>query len=212
MTEELPIDNPYWEAIRGFASSRRRPPWNTRTVESEGGWFLRKRLIPKYTWTITDPQTVQFVAGHCTGRVIDPMAGTGYWAYLLRQFGVRVISSDANPPAEDSDANFWHPNVKPWTTIRRADAVDAATLSDTDNTLLLSWPPVSDCAYKTLSAFAGNRLIYIGENNPDACADNLFYALRDSEWTLYAATDPVQYDGVRDYVTVYDRNQPPPSS
>ncbi|BCZ25284.1 hypothetical protein MTY59_51390 [Mycobacterium senriense] len=31
------------------------------------------------------------------GGLLDPIAGTGYWAYLLTQLGVDVVCYDLNP-------------------------------------------------------------------------------------------------------------------
>lgn len=216
MTEDIKIDNPYWDKLSGFVSSRRHPTWGTFTIDCGGGieaytavFKLRRELIPRYTWTITAPRTVQMVAGHCTQRVIDPMAGTGYWGYLLGQLGVQVISTDICPPDETSTDNPWHPQTKTWTTVLQADAADAAMISEGSTTLLLSWPPCDDpIGFTTLSAFAGNRVIYIGEGAGGATGDDNLHHLLKSEWNEYATHDPVQYDGIHDYVTVFHRNQP----
>jgi len=36
-------------------------------------------------------QSVAFVTKHAQGGLVDPMAGTGYWAYLPAQVGVNVV-------------------------------------------------------------------------------------------------------------------------
>lgn len=220
MTELADIDNPYWAAVKGHVSSTRDPTWHTFTVGDTRGedsfyhaYRLRRKLIPPYTWTVTAPATVKFVVGHCTTTVVDPIAGTGYWVYLLAQCHIRVTATDIEPPRQDGYDNAWHPNAKCWVPVLQADAVDAALMADRQDTLLLSWPPYGDSiGVKVLSAFPGNRLVYIGEGEGGACADDDFFTLLNSEWTQYAMHDPVQFPGLHDYITVYDRNQPLPNS
>jgi hypothetical protein len=55
---------------------------------------------------------VAFVGKHAQGGLVDPMAGTGYWAYRLAQVAVNVV----------------------------LDGAEAVALRP-DRTLFLSWPP-----------------------------------------------------------------------
>ncbi|MFJ1539202.1 hypothetical protein ACIODS_11735 [Micromonospora chalcea] len=98
-----------------------------------------------------DPETVTFVAEHSQGRLVDPMAGTGYWAWMLTQAGVDVVAYDLHPPAPNSEANHWHRNVSAHVTVGEADAKDSVTWS-TSRTLLLSWPPYGFDACPILDA------------------------------------------------------------
>jgi hypothetical protein len=50
---------------------------------------------------------VAFVAKHARGGLVDPIAGTGYWAYLLAQVGVDVVCYDLNPGTA-LVTNTWH--------------------------------------------------------------------------------------------------------
>lgn len=218
------LDNPYWDRVKQFVSKERDFSFGTYVIGGldrnhritdayNDAWKLREEVTREYAWTITSPQTVQFVAEHCTGRVLDPLAGTGYWGFLLRQFGIQVNSSDLHPPAVDEQANNWHFNTSTFVPVLKADAVDAATMSDTGDTLFLSWPPHLDpIGFKTLSAFAGNRLILISEGPGGSTGDDDFFAVLGSEWTVREEHAPVQFWGIHDYVSVYDRNQPADSS
>ena len=68
------------------------------------GWLARSRpkLVRKFSWAISDPDTVDFVAQHATGNdhpgVVEVGAGTGYWAYQLAQCGVDILAFDIAPP------------------------------------------------------------------------------------------------------------------
>ena len=95
----MTIDNPYWEAVKDCvaADSLRGNPvageflLDLSVKENMARSPNRQRLVRKYCWTVPDPETVAFVAKHAQGGLVDPIAGTGYWAYLLAQVGVDVV-------------------------------------------------------------------------------------------------------------------------
>lgn len=206
------IHNPYWDELEKFVPDEVDPTWQTRTVGGSSrspavdAWTLREAMVRKYSWTITSPDAIGFIVAHTRGNLIDPMAGTGYWSYLLTQAGVDCVSSDRHPPAADLDDNMWHPHMTQHVEVKRQDAVQAAHQADPRRTLLLAWPPVDNVASLALQAFGGERMIYIGEGQGGCTADDGFFDVIDKDWHLTAFHPPVQYDGIHDYITVYDRN------
>ncbi len=212
--------NPYWDAVRDHIDPG-GSLWETPSVGGLGRYRTgpggaldvdrwaretpkRTDYVKRYSWTITDPETVAFVAEHSQGRLVDPMAGTGYWAWMLTQAGVDVIAYDINPPALDRDANPWHRNVEAHLTVSEADAKDSAALHH-DRTLLLSWPPYGFNACPILDAYKGDRVIYIGEDEGGCCGDDPMFEAFQCDWTRVAERVPVQWDGMHDIVHVYDR-------
>lgn len=213
------IDNPYWDAVKDFVYADRRP-WGTeyqvdpfRLPNGEYRHDLagksvelieqcsRNALVKKYAWTISDPVTLQFVVNYCEGhKILDPLAGTGYWAFLLSQFGIDVICSDKDP-----FNNKYHSGAILHHKIVQQDAVDAVRLNP-DRTLLLSWIPYSDpLGSSILNQYNGNRIIYIGENEYGCCADDDFFAKLERGWDEVASHRPIQWFGLHDYVTIYER-------
>lgn len=198
------IDNPYWsQVVRGIEEQPAAPDnarsWWPGFLDDRAN---RRRLTDAFSWTITDPATVRFVAEHAGPRLIDPMAGTGYWAYLLRQLGIRAIASDVDPP--DLGANPWHAgSTHCHVRVRRgAEAVTAA--GSARRTLLLSWPPMgTPDGADILAAYPGDRMIYIGD--PDCTGNERMYELIEQGWHRIAYHEPVRYDGIDDLVMVYDR-------
>jgi hypothetical protein len=189
------LDNPYWDALRAGTAI----PVDAASLDWTAVGPLkalpayREFCAFRYAMTITDPATVTFVTMHANGRVIDPLAGTGYWTYLLRQAGIDVHACDLNP----SDQTY--------VPVITGDAAPAAARTP-DRTLLLSWPPYEgDVGERTLRAYRGARVIYLGEDFGGCCgSDTMFDLLRD-EWTEVAAHTPIQWPGSRDHVTVFDR-------
>jgi hypothetical protein len=206
----VPIDNPFWEAVKDCvdADSLRGNPVVgefrlDRTVEESMARLPnRQRLVRKYCWTIPDPDTVAFVAEHARGGLVDPIAGTGYWAYLLAQVGVDVVCYDLNPGTA-LHTNGWH-GEDLYAEICAKDGAEAAALHP-DRTLFLSWPPFEqDVGARILLAYKGNRVIYIGEGQGATGNDELRLTL-DTDWTEVDFREPVQWWGVHDRVTVYER-------
>ena len=213
------FDNPYWDAVRDHVDLS-GSLWGTPSVDGLGRYrspsgeldvdrWVRESLkrtdyVKQYAWTITDPDTVAFVAEHSRWRLVDPMAGTGYWARVLAQLAVDVAAYDLNPPAPDCEDNTWHRNVAAHSMVQQADAVESVVLH-ADRTLLLSWPPYGFDACPILNAYKGCRVIYMGEDLGGCCGDDDMFEAFERDWVKVAEHVPVQWDGMHDVVHVYDR-------
>lgn len=204
------IDNPYWEAVKDRVetdSFRGNPVVGEyrldRSVEENLARSPnRQRLVKRYCWTIPDPDTVAFVAKHAMGGLVDPIAGTGYWAYLLAQTDVDVVCYDVNAGSDE-----WHGDTA-YAWIRAKDCAEAAALHP-DRTLFLSWPPHGeDVGARTLLAYKGKRVIYVGDGKGGATGDDQMHQILDTDWTAVDSRQPVQWWGQHDLVTVYERSQP----
>ncbi|OBI15805.1 hypothetical protein A5712_27525 [Mycobacterium sp. E2327] len=213
-TDDSDIDNPYWEAVRDCveADSFRGNPvvgefrLDRSVEESMARAPNRQLLVRKYCWTIPDPDTVAFVAKHAHGGLVDPIAGTGYWAYLLAQVGVGVVCYDLNPGA-DLATNGWHDEVL-HVGVGAKDCAEAAA-AHPDRTLFLSWPPHGqDVGARILLAYRGNRVIYVGDGQGGATGDDHMHRILETDWTEVDSRQPVQWWGQHDRVTVYERRQP----
>lgn len=207
----MTIHNPYWQAVKDCVET------DDLTGNPVVGYYRldqtveenlarsphRQRLVRKYCWTIPDPDTVAFVAMHAQGGLVDPIAGTGYWAYLLAQVGVDVVCYDLNP-GKELTTNGWHDNDL-YAEVCAKDCTEAVALHP-DWTLFLSWPPYGqDVGARTLMAYRGKRVIYIGDGHGGATGDDQMHHILDTEWTEADSHLPVQWWGVHDRVTVYER-------
>lgn len=191
--------NPYWDAIADLVTDnhpfgRVVDQWPHNKPEPQ---INRHHLVAAYSWTITDPETVEFVATHANGSMVDPMAGTGYWAYLLGQLGIDVVCSDKAP-----GNNVYHSGSKLFVPIETIEG-SIAVARHPDRTLLLSWPPydTSD-GFDTLSAYKGRRVIFMGEAG-GCTGDEQLHDLLNLKWVVIGEHRPIQWYGLHDYVTVY---------
>jgi len=204
-----PIHNPYWEAVRTKISPGEFP-WETpciarfRLGDLGGGvewgkdYLDRREFVNRYAWSVTDPGSVRFVATYSRCSMIDPMAGTGYWAYLLKQLGIDVVSYDSSPGENSWSMGMWVP-VKPG-------FAECVVDDHPDRVLFLSWPPYNEpSAFRTLREFQGDRVIYIGEGVGGCTGDEDFHELLESEWHEIASHRPIQWWGLHDDITVFER-------
>jgi hypothetical protein len=196
--------NDYWEAVRAHVE---HDAWGGGpTVDEYGGLAKRqgrggfehrcdrRELTSQFSWTVTDPATVAFVLEHCGPAVVDP----------LGLAGVDVAASDLDPP-NGADANNWH-RGSAHLEVLRMDAVDAIGLSDPARMLLLSWPPYdSPVGHDVIAAYRGDRIVYIGEGSYGCCGDENMWRLIEAEWVEVVDHRPVQFYGMHDWVTVYER-------
>ncbi|MCV7174795.1 hypothetical protein [Mycolicibacterium sphagni] len=208
------IANPYWEAVRHHMEPHQ--PWQASGrvprrpfPQKPGEKSYRTELVVEFAWTITDPVSVQFVVDHAGDLVVDPLAGTGYWGYLLGQHGVHVESSDIRPPSVGDDTHVWHPRSELWVPVAARDGVDSV-LAWPAATLLLSWPPFDDpIGFKLVEAYRGDRIIFIGELGGN-CGDALLHDVLTNDWALVARHTPVQWQGINDQISVFEREQVQP--
>jgi hypothetical protein len=208
------IDNPYWDAVKDRVDMT-GSLWRTPSVDGLGMYrdgrgnfdverwsreaLHRRDFTKRYSWTITDPSTLAFIAEHSGGRLVDPMAGTGYWGWVLAQSGIDVAAYDLEP-----GTSTYHEGVPLYCTVEKLDGAEAVKLH-TDRTLFLSWPPMDDAGTRILRAYQGGRVIFIGESEGGCTGDEELYELLTKEWTEVASRVPVQWDGLHDVVTVYER-------
>jgi SAM-dependent methyltransferase len=204
--------NPYWDEVRDLVTVERYHTWETpsRQIGGAARWHDtagRTSFSDRYAWTITAPDTVAFVAEHVGPRVLDPLAGTGYWGYLLGQLGADVVSTDLNPATGATEAErIWHSRAEPFCPVLKSDAVDSVTVNGEGRVLVLSWPPYSEpIGAQVLAAYRGDRFVFIGEGDGGCCGgDDMWSLIRDG-WHEVADHRPVQWYGMHDYVTVYER-------
>lgn len=214
------IDNPYWDLVtaKGVSYSDVWDAWvvghsfGSRPIESMSDsdfieigaasmWRLEQ--INRFCFTIPSPDTVAFIARHAGPRVLDPMAGTGYWAWLLTQHGIDVLAYDLNPPSRRG--NFYHTLGTTYAQVHRGYGPWTTKHRGRDRTLLLSWPPIKDpIGAQILASYRGSRVIYIGEIG-GCCGDDHLFDLLHDHFTPIAHHIPVQYESVHDVVVICDR-------
>ena len=206
-------DNPFWEIVRWMPAEKWMGGWSPKPLIMLGDVetmlaMMRRGLTMdalqrRFAWAIPSPTDLSWMAGLLAGRgVVEIGAGTGYWAWMLEQVGVKVAAYDLHPLGEDNR----YCTGGPYVEIRHGGP-EAAT-KHPDRALLLSWPPNrSEMASRSLAAFNGDLLFFAGESNPDVVADKAFYETLAAEWEpVSAAPRHVPWWGVHCRLTAWTRN------
>lgn len=184
------INNPYWTEFQALK-------------DQQECFDMHQQLCHKYAWAI--PNQAALDALKQNQPIIEIGAGTGYWAYLLRQLGVKIAAYDLNPVP--SSGNQWHRGAgRSWTTVLSGD--ETAVRRSSAQTLFLCWPPeVNRCAYNALRLFNGNTVIYVGEG-PGGCSGTAeFHNLLARDWDLVGQIEIPQWPGVYDGLYMYMRKR-----
>lgn len=161
---------------------------------------MRDDLVLKYSFAIPNDAALEAIAVH--GPIVELGAGTGYWAWMLRQVGVEVAAYDIHPPP--CKDNKWYPKIKAFTEVLKGDV--RVLDKHKDCTLLLCWPPPdNDMAERAIARYRGERVIYIGEGAYGCTVSDSFFEALDKAWESDDYVDIPQWHGIHDCLTVYER-------
>jgi hypothetical protein len=201
--------NPYWEIIRQLPlqpspRNRQGNPSILAITPSGIRYFAdRQHLCSIYSWAICTPGDITWLRQTLEGRpVTEPGAGTGYWAWQMRQAGIDTTPYD---PAQPGETNWYA--KKTWTPVRHGNHVTAT--QDPDRALFISWPTYGKpWAAQAIRRYQGDLLIYAGTQAGGCCADNNFFrTLRQQYQPISKSPAHITYHGINCTLTAYHRKK-----
>lgn len=169
-----------------------------------GGSFMdrydyRKALVTKYAWAVPNKKAIVAIA--CLQKpILEIGAGTGYWAWLLKQVGCKVYPHDLCPPgtvANPYNHAIQHTEILPG---------GAEVVKDygKDVALMLCWPCYDDpMAYTALNYYRGDTVVYIGEGQYGCTGDQEFHDLLREFYTVEETVKIPQWEGLHDYLSIW---------
>jgi hypothetical protein len=184
---------------------------------------LRDELTSRYAWAIPNEQALAVLAKHAP--LVEIGAGTGYWAWLLRNRGVDILAYDKAPPTTADHQNRFHraerlqargyerPAVvgTVWTEVLAGESEQAGRYPD--RTLFLCWPPygepMASACLRRYEDAGGHTVVSVGEDR-GCTADEAFHDQLERHWRAIQRERvrlPV-YPGVHDLLTVWVRRTP----
>jgi len=150
------MENPYLEEFLASAPPSPVPP-DMRKLTFDR-YQLRQRLVARYAWAIPSEEAIALLVR--LGPLVEMGAGTGYWAWLIRQAGGDILAYDRYPPPDRR--NRWHGGERQWTEVLPGGARRLSR--HPDRTLLLCWPPVDEpMGLESLRAYPGPTVVFVGE-------------------------------------------------
>ena len=206
------VDNPYLDRFFEVRSEefRRRHGDSMRAMSDEqlnefldkqiSYGMMRDDLVLKYSFAIPNDAALEAIARH--RPIVELGAGTGYWAWMLRQMGVGVFAYDLHPPP--SKGNRWFPDVGTFTEVLKGD-VEALDRHE-ECTLLLCWPPPkTDMAERAIARYRGERVIYIGEGFGGCTVSDSFFEALEIGWKTVDEVEIPKWNCIHDCLTIHER-------
>jgi hypothetical protein len=160
----------------------------------------RRELASRFAWAIPTEAALGLIGDH--GPILEVGAGTGYWAFLLRERGVDVWATDLAP----GDNRFHQAGVT-WMPVTPMTAVAAARAAG-GRTLLLCWPPPDDDAagYAAVRAYRGDTVITVGGGEDGPTGTARLHRELDLNWSVTDELALPSWPGIPDRLTVWRRN------
>jgi hypothetical protein len=177
--------------------------WLRRGTGARAAYARRVAAVRRYAFAVPTVAALDAIARHAP--VVELGAGTGYWAYLLRARGVDIVAYDLAPP--DQLPNAYKLDPRTWTGVRRGGVEVLGGYRD--RALFLCWPGYRDSfAHDALAAYAGTRLIYVGEDRGGNTASPPFFDQLSATWALVERLELPRWPGAHDSLQIYDRRDP----
>ena len=154
----------------------------------------RRSFIARWGWSVPARPALRAIVDFIEGReLLEVCAGSGLWSRLLRDAGVCVSASD---PGEGMNQHF--------VQVEALDAEQGVLSNPGVGALMFCWPPMrSDCAFRALRAFGGDRLIYVGDTR--FTGDAQLQALLAGDWELAERLPLPTWPGLDDALHLYRR-------
>lgn len=193
------IDNPYWREFNTL------PNFGSKDYDPRA----KDRLVAKYSHAIPDPKALEIIAQH--SPIVEPGAGTGYWAYCLTQMGCDILAYDIHPITNDT--NRYHrasDGAIEWHPVLISNPNSHQALQDPARALFLCWPPyATDMAASALAQYTGDTVIYLGEQRTGCTASDSFFNLLQLEWEQTFIYQLPRWRNNNDSLTLHRRKKVP---
>lgn len=148
-------------------------PWEVcmecaRNGESIGRYQDMRR---GWSWAIPNEEALDTIIKYSPIGLIEIGAGAGYWAYLLREYGLDVLAFDPTPPPSP-----WSNRSGSFTEVLTGD--HTVVIGSSERTLFLCWPSYSESwTHEVIELYGGDTIIYVGEGNGGCTGDDRMHAL-----------------------------------
>jgi hypothetical protein len=184
-----------WKIEDGYSG----PAWDRHMDDIVNSHTARRYLTKYCAYAVPNTEAIMAVAD-LKMPVVEMGAGNGYWAWMFEQAGIKVVAFDRSL---DDYSNHWCV-CEHWTTV--SEGIPIVLKKYTDHALFLCWPPYDDpMAAKSLKAYSGNTLIFVGEDYGGCTGDEEFFEILEKNWSTVKEIDIPQWPGVHDAMSIYER-------
>ena len=174
----------------------------------------RQFFTQELSWSIPTKAAVDEIVTFTQGQgILEVGAGKGLWAALIQKSGGHAIPTTPWYQArtqKDGLRSYRSQSRTTFTDVARMDAFQAIQSHPECKTLMMCWPSMdTPPPQQVLSAFHGDRFIFVGEKHLDSepGPDGLTFRQQlERDWTLTKAIRIPNWPGVYDAVYCYTRN------
>jgi hypothetical protein len=160
----------------------------------------RVACVRRYAFGVPDRAALEAIARYAP--IVELGAGTGYWAYLLRNRGVDIAAYDLAPPDEAPNDYKFEPRT--WTPVKQGGVEILDQYKE--RALFLCWPGYTDSfADDALARFKGKVLIYVGEDAGGHTANDAFFERLTRDWVSTEQLAIPQWSGAHDRLSIFRR-------
>lgn len=195
LCKHIPRAQAMWRTAEQFQTSS----FDTWRGTGSGFKEYRRNFVVRYAWAIPTEGAIHAIANFSNKKIVEVGAGTGYWAWLLEQIGTTVHAYEKY----QKDNHYGHEIA--YTKLLKGGP-NTLRKYGSDWTLFLCWPPYDNpMAARCLRRFIGRKLVYIGEGEYGCTGDSTFHDMLSKQWNHIASVDIPQWDGLHDYIQMYER-------
>jgi hypothetical protein len=196
--------NKIFSDIKKYGPNINRKIYNSSRVnytnEDTLNNFKNRRYFTKhYAWAIPNKTAIIKIKKFAKKeKILEVGAGLGLWAYLLQEANANIVATD--------DFSWKDKKLKDFTKVEKLNVQDSLEKYKDCNILLLVWPPYDKpMANNALKKFKGNKLVYIGEEEGGATANDNFYIRLKKKWKQVDKYDIPGWISIHDTMTFYER-------
>lgn len=218
----LEVHDNFFRLAYSFGEMPREQIENLLNEKNPGYWSYgdRRAFTMNFGWSIPCKEAVDVIKQYVREPLYDVMAGSGYWAKILRKAGVNVIASDIHKvlnknnyhqKKDDTGARDISHLIKPEKEkIIRRNALQVGHHIKTGRLkgdVLISWPPYQSSFSTDLLELLPlrSRVFYIGEDMTGCTGDASFHHFLCTNFKTLHTEDLPQWQGIHDYLSVHEK-------
>lgn len=198
----------------------------TKGIDEMMNYERRHDFAKQFGWAIPSKEAIEKIKSFVGNeRILEIGAGRGTWAKLMQDAGIQITPTDIHagrPVEEESGESIVHPENQYWkpSHMEEIGVTDRSTYTDVyrlesdlaveqfgdHSVLMMVWPSYDQSwAVDALKKFAGNKLIYVGEDSGGCTGDECLHETLYNEWSPVEKICIPQWQGIYDCLYLYTR-------
>lgn len=199
-------------------------------------YLIRRIFTTNFSWSVPCKEAIETIKNHGKEPILDVLAGTGFWAKLLKRNGIKVIASDIH---KIKRKNYYHDTKGLEDTHKTIKTKYPDIYDDIKNVrqtkekilrrnalkigydmkrnringdILLSWPPYCESFSDDLLSLIniGTNVFYVGEGKGGCTGDLSFHINLETNFKIIKIVELPRFKMIHDKLIIYEKykNEP----